>query len=214
MIYLFAGSDAGKRHLAHERFLKTLPVGTEIFRVGKGDFNPLEAERFYSSSGLFFDKIAVIFSEVLENAEARDFIFSKLAEMEKSENYFIFLEGKLQKTTLDAFKKARTEIEVFEKEEVGEKFNNFLLANALGKKDKLGIWISYRQAIEKGVSLEELAGVLFWKAKDMILKKDFRTWSENELQGFASKFSYLLPEARRAGRDAEAAFEEYLLEAV
>jgi len=44
------------------------------------------------------------------------------------------------------------------------------------------------------------------------LKKNFGKFSEAELQNFAGKLSYLLPEARKDGRDAEAAFEQYLLE--
>ena len=58
--------------------------------------------------------------------------------MGESGNDFVFLEGKLNKPVLDAFKKARAEINVFElpKEKI-EKFNNFLLANAFGDKDKL-----------------------------------------------------------------------------
>ena len=48
----------------------------------------------------------------------------------------------------------------------------------------------------------------------MILKKNLGKFKEPELKNFASKLSYLLPEARKRGRDAEAAFEEFLLEAV
>src|SRR3989344_3224051 len=126
----------------------------------------------------------------------------------------IFLEGKLNKAVLDAFKKARAEPNVFElpKEKI-EKFNNFLLANALENRDKLNLWIYFRQALENEAGMEELAGILFWKAKDMLLKKSFSKFSESELKNFASKLSYLLPEARKQGKDAESVFEQFLLEA-
>lgn len=94
-----------------------------------------------------------------------------------------------------------------------KKFNSFLLANAFGAKDKLNLWIHFRQAMSKGVAMEELAGILFWKIKDMIFKKDFRKFSETELKSLASRLSYLLPKARGEGKDAEAAFEQFLLEA-
>ena len=58
-----------------------------------------------------------------------------------------------------------------------------------------------------------LTGVLFWKAKDMILKKNFGKFKEEEINNFANKLSYLLPEARKEGIDAESAFEKFLLEA-
>ena len=87
------------------------------------------------------------------------------------------------------------------------------MANALGNKDKLNLWIYFRQAIDRGVGMEELIGVLFWKAKDMILKRNFSKFSLPELQNFTSKISYLLPEARKEGLDAESVFEQFLLEA-
>jgi hypothetical protein len=134
--------------------------------------------------------------------------------LSESENSFVFLEGKLNKNILDAFKKVRAEINVFElpKEKI-EKFNSFLLADAFGKRDKLNLWVYFRQAIENGVALEELIGILFWKAKDMILKKNFNKFSEEELKNIARKLSYLLPEARKEGKDAETVFEQFILEA-
>ena len=126
----------------------------------------------------------------------------------------IFLEGKLSKPILDTFKKTKTEIKTFElPKEKKEKFNNFLLANAFGGRDKLNLWIYFREAMDVGVGMEELIGVLFWKIKDMILKKNFGKFKEPELKNFAAKLSYLLPEARKEGRDAESAFEKFLLEA-
>ena len=94
-----------------------------------------------------------------------------------------------------------------------EKFNNFLLANAFGARDKKGLWIYFRQAMDVGVGMEELIGVLFWKVKDMLIKKNFGKFKEPELKNFAAKISYVLPEARKNGLDAEAAFEQFLLEA-
>ena len=215
MIILFAGNDVGAKHKASDKFLKALPRGTEVLEIEKSTWNAAQTQRLYSGAGSFSPKSAVIFSNILESAEMRDFLLPRLEKLQDSENYFIFLEGKLPKTTLDAFKKARAEINLYNQEEKKEtRFNSFLLANALGAKNKLNLWIYFRQALARGVALEELAGVLFWKAKDMILKKNFGKWNEKELQNLASKFSYLLPEARRDGRDAEAAMEQYLLEGI
>ena len=133
--------------------------------------------------------------------------------MGKSKNSFIFSEGKLDKGTIDEFKKARAELNIFElPKEKQEKFNNFLLTYAFEERDKFKLWLYFRQAMDLGIELEPLAGVLFWKAKDMILKKNFRNFTENELVDFAGKISYLLPETRRQGIDDESAFEKFILE--
>jgi hypothetical protein len=214
MIYLFCGDDAKNKYKNYEKFIKSVPVGTETFFIGKNDFDLVQTESFYSGSGLFFTKCAVIFTNIFEKEETLDFILNKLNLIAESPNIFVFLEGKLNKPILDAFKKARAEINVFElPKERKEKFNSFLLANAFGDRDKLHLWIYFRQALGNDVSMEELIGVLFWKAKDMLLKKDFKKFTEQELKNFAGKISYLLPEGRKEGLDAEIVFEQFLLEA-
>lgn len=213
MIYLFSGDDTKRKNLAYENFLKSFQ-DIEIFSINKNDFDSAQAESFYSGAGLFFNKCAVVFLNVFEKEETRDFLLKKLEQMHKSENIFIFLEGKLKKAELDAFRKGRAELNIFElpKEKL-EKYNNFLLAYDFEKRDKLNLWIHFREAIDLGVGMEELVGVLFWKAKDMLLKRNFSKFKEQELKDFVSKISYLLPEARKEGKDDEATFERFLLEA-
>ena len=214
MIYLFSGDDAKNKILNYEQFIKSIPKDTETFFISRNSFNPIQIESFYSGASLFSVLSAVIFQEIFEHEETRDFVLEKLGLMGESVNTFIFLEGKLNKPTLDAFKKARAELNIFElPKEKKEKYDNFLVANAFANKDKLNTWIYFRQAVDIGVSLEEIVGVLFWKIKDMTLKKNFSKFSEKQLKNFASRLSYLLPEARKKGLDAESALEQFLLEA-
>jgi hypothetical protein len=214
MIYLFAGDDSKRKNIALEDFTKSLPFDMATFYISRNNFNPDQIESLYSGASLFSAVCSVVFSNILEKEDHRDFVLGKLEEMATSPNFFIFIESKLNKATLDAFKEARAELNIFElSKEAKEKFNNFLLADAFGNRDKLNLWIYYRQAVDKGVGLEELVGVLFWKIKDMILKKNFYKFKEEELKNISSKLSYLLPEARKDGRDAEAALEAFLLEA-
>jgi len=219
MLYLFSGDDSKNKILNYEKFIKSLPaqvniLPSETFFINRNDFNPVQIESFYSGASLFSALSAIVFQNILEYEETRDFILDKLKLMGQSDNLFIFLERKLNKPILDAFKKARGELNVFElPKEKKEKFDNFLVANAFINKDKLNTWIYFRQAMEVGVGMEEIIGVLFWKIKDMITKKDFRKFQEEQLKTFASHLSYLLPEARKAGKDAESALEQFLLEA-
>jgi hypothetical protein len=214
MIYLFAGDDAKTKRGVYEKFIKSLPKKTETFFISKNNFDKIQAESFYSGSGLFFDKCVVFFENIFEKEEYLDFVLDKLELMFSSQNDFVFLEGKLNKPVLDAFKKVRAELNIFElSKEKKEKYNNFLLADDLMDRNKLNLWIHFRQARDLGVSLEELQGILFWKAKDMILKKNFRKFSEAELKNFATRISFILPEARKSGIDDETAFEQFILEA-
>jgi hypothetical protein len=213
MIYLFAGDDVDTKIKTYENFLSSLSKNTEVFNISKNNFSSMEIESFYSGGGLFFSKCVVNFSNILEREETKDFVLDKLEQMRDSQNYFLFLEGKLNKAILDAFKKARAELNIFElPKEKKEKFDNFLLANAFAAKDKFNLWLYYRQAIDKGVGMEELVGVLFWKIKDMIIKKNFSKFSHDQLIGVSNQLSYLLPEARREGKEPEVLFEKFLLD--
>jgi hypothetical protein len=213
MIYLFCGDDAKNKLAAYENFVKTLQSEGEIIFLNKNNFDKTQLQSLYSGAGLFSPKFLVVLSGVLESEYTRDFVLEKLDSFTLSSNNFCFLEGKLTKTLLDTFKKHRAEINIFElSKEKKEKYDNFLLANAFGARDKLNLWVCFRQAMDLGVGMEELVGVLFWKIKDLILKKDFRKFTEKELQNHAAKLAYLLPEARKEGRDAETAFEEFLLQ--
>ncbi|MFA7285647.1 MAG: hypothetical protein WC011_02260 [Candidatus Paceibacterota bacterium] len=212
MIYLFAGDDAQNKIKQYEAFLKsfgTLPV----ISISKNNFNKMEIESLYSGSSLFDAQSVVVFLNILDNKDNATFILDNLDLFQASNNIFIFSEGKLLKPVLNEFEKVKATINIFElRKEQKEKFNNFLLADAFALKDKIKLWLYYRQAVDLGVGLEELTGVLFWKVKDMILKKNFSKYTEKDLQDIANKISYLLPEARRKGKDAEIVFERFLLE--
>ena len=214
MIYLFCGDDSKKKNSAYGEFINSISKNAEIFSVSRNNFDKIQIESLYSGSSLFSKKSITIFPNILDYEEQRSFILDKLKLISESENVFIFLEGKLNKPIIDSFKKSKAEIRVFElPKEKKEKFDNFLIANAFTNKDKLNTWIYFRQSIDLGVSLEEINGVLFWKIKDMILKKNFNKFKDEQLKYFIEKLSYLLPEARKNGVDAESAFEQFLLEA-
>jgi len=83
---------------------------------------------------------------------------------------------------------------------------------SFANKNKFQLWLHFREAMDVGVRMEELVGILFWKVKDMLLKKNFQKFSEIELKKIAEKIPCLLPEARKTGMDDESVFEQFLLE--
>ena len=212
MIYLFTGDDTTNRNKAYLKSLKDFN-DLPLIQINKNNFSIDTVESLYSDANLFDPKSVIVFSYLLEDKKYSEFILNKLEFFNSSKNVFIFLENKLLKPVIDEFKKHKSEIFVFElKKEAKEVFNNFLLANAFVARDKVLLWLYFRQATDKGVSLEELVGVLFWKVKDMILNKNFLKYKENELLEIAHKLSILLPKSRKEGKEAEITFEKFLLE--
>ena len=214
MIYVFCGEDADSKNANYEKFVKTLPADAPRFFINKNDFDPMQLESFYSGASLFATQSVIILRDLLAEEEIAKFILEKLKFLGDSENIFVFVEGKLKKVVIDAFKKARAELNVFEiPKEKREKYDNFKVANAFAARDKFHTWLYFRQAVDIGVSLDELAGVLFWKIKDMLLRRNFSKFKEEELKNFATKIATLLPEARKQGPESESAMEQFLLDA-
>src|SRR5688572_18143049 len=97
MIYLFCGDDAKEKLASYEKFIKALPKQAEIFSINRNNLDPVQIESFYSGPGLFSKLSAVIFNGILEREETKSFILEILPFMGKSDNFFVFLEGKLAK---------------------------------------------------------------------------------------------------------------------
>lgn len=214
MIYLFTGEDFKRKNIEYMKLLESISKNTDVLQINKNNFDQNLFESLYSGEGLFFKKSIIIFRNILETENLRELILDKLNILSEAPNDFFFIEDKLNKPFLNLFNKFKAKIYEFElPKEKKEKFNNFLLANAFGNRDRLNLWIYFRMAMDKGIGMEELIGVLFWKAKDMLLKRNFSKFKKEELQVFAGKISYLLPEARHKGLDDESAFEQFLLEA-
>lgn len=212
MIYLFTGDDTINRNKAYEKSLKDFN-DLPLIHINKNNFSTETIESLYSDANLFDPKSIIVFSYLLEDKNINEFILNKLEFFASSNNIFIFLENRLLKPITDKFKKNESEVFVFELKKIEkEVFNNFLLANAFGDKDKVLLWLYFRQATLKGVALEELVGVLFWKVKDMILKKNFFKYKEKDLKEIAFKLSILLPKSRREGKEAEITFEKFIIE--
>lgn len=215
MLYFFSGDDTKQKFSNLEKFISSLPKEIEIFNFSKNNFPGLEIRNFYSGQSLFAGPSLVIFESLLDREESARILLGELESMSESQSHFLFLESKVLKETLDSFRKHRAEINVFELPKAKkEKFNNFLLADAFGAKNKVNLWLYFRQAVDLGVGLEELVGVLFWKAKEMILRRDFSKYTEVDLIKFSSELSYLLPETRVSGSDAETRMERFLLESL
>lgn len=211
MIYLFTGDDTINRNKAYQKSLNDFS-DLPLIQINRNNFAIDTVESLYSDANLFDPKSVIVFSYILEDKQNSEFVLDKLEFFASSNNVFIFLENKLLKSVIDLFKNNKSQISVFElKKEAKEIFNNFLLANAFGFRDKVNLWLYYRQAVEIGVPLEELVGVLFWKVKDMILNKNFLKYKEKELLQIAHDLSVLLPKSRKEGKDAEITFEKFLL---
>lgn len=81
-------------------------------------------------------------------------------------------------------------------------FNIFALTSALDGGDPVKAWRIYREAIERGTSVENILGVLFWKAKSA------------SSQRLSREIVVLYHEGHRGTIDLELGIERLLLRGV
>jgi DNA polymerase III delta subunit len=238
MIYLLYGNDADKaRAKLHELvggLLKKKPDAAHR-SINDETFSEGEIEELVSSLGLFSSKSIVEFNNVFRNKEAKEILLKRLADIAKSENVFVFLEGALLKKELAAFEKHAEKVQEFsvgEKAPAGKAFNVFSLTDAFGRRDKKQLWVLFTKAKMKDVADEEIHGILFWQLKAIIQSlsaknaKDAglnpfvyqkssgfaRNFSEEELLNSSMKLVALYHDARRGIVDFTGGLEQFILE--
>lgn len=182
MIYLFHGTDKIK---AREMAQKTVAAAKKkhtnagFFKLTAENFSENKLDELITSQGLFYSAFIVSSDNLCEESEVADILMKKLKEIKESPNFFVFLEGKLNKKELEKFEKFAEKSEKFDKAESkltkkealaakGEKIDFFEFTNALGDKNKKQLWTLYQEAMEGGVPAEEVHGILFWQVKAML----------------------------------------------
>ena len=141
----------------------------------------------------------------------RELLFRSLEGMQKSkELYFIF------EPSSDA--DARRTIEKYSEKKIRfdtpkkEKDNSvFALASAMKRADKKSLWVGYQKELALGKAPEAIHGVLFWGAKDMLIKSKEGTAENQRAKKLVAELAELPHEARRNSCDLEYALERFVL---
>jgi len=206
MIYILAGDDLKKKNV----YLKKLVSGGEPVFLSYSNTIKELINNYANSVSLFAGVSTIVIEDLIKKKEI---IFSdeELENLKESQTVFVFLEDKLLVADEKKYKKYST-IETFKQKEIKDKtFNkDFELADAFAEKDKIKTWILYRRAIEKGVDPEMIAGMLFWKIKNMILSKRTK-FSNQVLKRLSSEIVSLYHKAHLGEIDFIIGLEQFIL---
>lgn len=189
MFSFFHGSDKEKaRKKSREvisAFQKKNPL-SPVTRYTSENFNQSEFEEYINSRSLFGNANIIFLDNVLENENFEKNILDKREDIKKSANFFIILEGKLNKSISSKIAKSADVSEEFSSVEksFGKDNSIFALADSLGKRDKKNFWILIRKTLDGGIPAEEIHGILFWQVKSMILASKSKTAKEAGLKDF------------------------------
>ena len=247
MIYFFYGTDtekAGKKATATvDSSLKKHSDAT-LIKIDDETLSQGRIDELVGAQALFYNKYLVYLHRAFDNKENKELLVKNIKEIGKSENIFIFAEGKMDKASLTKIEKNAEKVEEFIKPEKaltkkqalavrGEKIDFFEFADALGRRDKRGLWVLYQDVLAEQVPAEEVHGIFFWQIKSMLLAKKCNTPAEanmkpypfqrareygrnfgkdGELEALASRLVYMYHEAHRGNIDFHIALEKFILE--
>lgn len=211
MIFFYSGTDTNKAHEEMNKEIALLVQDARVVRIT--DANTVaDLQASLQGEGLFGEKRVVIFDSVSLNDEMRDVFFQSLEVMQKSaEPFFIFEASPLAdvRRLIEKYSaKAKNRYDAPKK----EKDNSvFALANAMRRADKKALWVGYQKELAKGGAPEAIHGVLFWGAKDMLLKSKEGTAENRRAKKLVAELAELPHEARRNYFDLEYALERFVL---
>lgn len=175
MLYVFLGNDYRARQEKLNAFLEQLRAKkseAELFLLDEQTFSSGKLEELASGQGLFDRNCIVVLSRTLESREALDVFLDKIELLGNSSNVFIVVEEAVDKSLRELFKKYAARVW---NSDIGTRktkpFNVFLIADALGKRDKKRAWIVFQNAMREGITPEQIHGTIFWHVKNMLLVK-------------------------------------------
>lgn len=235
MLYLIYGNDWQRARAKAREILDTLkkkrPEAT-VVSLEENGMSEAKIEELSGSQGLFERKFIVFSDRVCADAGNAEIVKSKLPMISASENVFVFLEDVLKADLLKVFEKHATKVQEFKKLEKKERFNSFLLAEALVERNKEKLWVLYQRALAEGLVAEELHGTLFWQIKAMRsaelaktpaeaglkpyswtkAKSALQNWKPEELKIVSGKLVSIYHDARRGDLGLELALEKFILD--
>jgi len=206
MIYILSGSDTKKRNL----FLNNLLAKRESIRFQSNQITKEIILEYSRSINLFGISPVLIIDNLLAD-NSISFLLKDLASLQESNTTFVFIEDKLKISDEKRYTKY-AKIEHFDEKKVNkiQKFNTFAIADSYARRDKIGTWVLYSQAIEHGVESESISGILFWKIKSMLLAGS-RVFDVDELRNQSSSLVTLYHMAHRGEVDFAIGLEQFIL---
>jgi len=119
-----------------------------------------------STEALFGGNQTFVLEGALNSERGEEFL-DLLEVFAESPHTFVFHEEKLLKKETEALKKVGAKIEIEKTEKKEYRFDNFGVAEALGKRDKKGLWLALMASWRAGEKPEAVAGLMAWKARQM-----------------------------------------------
>jgi len=210
MLYLYLGTDRDKARAKMNAAIEKAAKNAEVVRIT--DVHTVEDLKVaLQGRGMFDGKRVSVFEGVCSNLDLCDVLLDSLERLSKSDEDIFVYEEKPLVDIRKRLEKYVGKVETFDAPTRERDGSIFAIANALRKRDKKALWVSYMREIAKDSAPEAIHGVLFWAAKDMFLKAGKDVAARSRAAALIVQLAELPHEARRKGEELEYALERFVL---
>lgn len=209
MLYFFSGTDTEKARTKLNAALEKSGKGIDVFRITDAH-SIADLEAGLMGGGMFGGARVVLLDSTLTHDEMRPIVLDRLPALKSSTDTFYIYETALDAATRKQVEKYAESKERYDtvKSELRETI--FGLVRPLQDGKKKDLWIAYQKELLGGKAPEAIHGILFYAAKDALLRKP----TDERAKKLVAELAELPHEARRQGFDLEYALERFVLSSV
>lgn len=184
MLKIYCGNDTiGLRQAALEQMEEAREKGFASDHIDRADHEVGKLAYLAHNQGLFGGATVYLLDGFGADIEARQELQTAASDLSTSQNMFLLLLGPQKAEEKKFWKKYADEIREFKIESAG-RFDTFALGDALAARDRKKLWLAFVEGKMSGISAEEMAGVLWWQVKMMLLAAKTKTALEADVKGY------------------------------
>ncbi len=187
MLYVFVGDDGMRVRKEAHAFLNTFSeehaerITADLFEKGMFADYAGGVSLFGGDSK---EEAPVLLDFLSEDSEALESLVEYAETLKNSTRAFVVMDSGFPAAMGRTLKQHAEKYTEIEGGAHGQKFNTFSLADALCDKDKKMLWVLLMRARLAGVAGEEIAGVLFWQLKTLMLAEKTASAEEADVKSF------------------------------
>ncbi|MBP9757417.1 MAG: hypothetical protein KBD06_02345 [Candidatus Pacebacteria bacterium] len=209
MLHLYFGNDSDKARAKLNAAVEKGGKNADVFRIT--DAHTLaDLEAALMGGGMFGGPRVVVLDSTLTHDEMRGIVLDRLATLKAASDTFYIYETALDAATRKLVEKYAETTEKFELIKTKDRDTIFGLVRPLQDGKKKDLWVAYQREIIAGNKPEAIHGMMFYAAKDALLRKP----SDMRARKLVAELAELPHEARRQGFELEYALERFVLSSV
>ncbi len=209
MLYLYSGSDTERARTRLNIVIDDAQGHADVFRITDAhSIDDLEAA--LRGGGMFGGPRVVVLDGTLTHEHMREIIIARLPQLKSSSDTFYIYEGVLDAPTRKQVEKYAEKSEKFDAAKSTARETIFNLLRPLQEGKKKDLWVAYQKELTAGKAPEAIHGILFYAAKDALLRKP----ADARAQKLVARLAELPHESRREGYELEYALEHFVLSCV